>query len=214
MFGRFGRFGESVGNARCAFSLIEMLVVMGILAVLISAGMTTFSGATRRAQLARARETVCNVAIALESALNKEGEFPRRILQDGSSDCEMDERVAYELAKRNLMSLTHNDKDKKTVGLDGCGVLTPWGQDVMKRNKNATEGTAVPSGGTIKDHRVHFAVDVDGDGFVEANVGGEAVKIRGVAAAWCCGRDGKMYKYSEGRSRECSYSWGFDQVER
>lgn len=199
---------------RRGFSLIEMLVVIGILAILIGAGMSTFSSATRKAQLARAREVVSNVATALESALNKDGVFPRRILQEGANDCEMDEKLSYELAKRNLMSLTYNDKDKKTIGLDGCGVLTPWGQDAMKRNKNATESTAVPSGGTIKDHRVHFAVDVDGDGFVEANVGGESVKIRTVAAAWCCGREGKMYKYSEGVRNDCSYSWNRDQVEK
>ena len=39
---------------RRGFTLIEMLVVIGIIAVLTAAGMATYSGAIRRAQRARA----------------------------------------------------------------------------------------------------------------------------------------------------------------
>ena len=203
-------------KARRAFSLVEMLVVIGILSVLIGIGINAFSGATRRAQQARTRAVVHDVATALESILNKEGSFPRRILAAGGSDGEMTEENAYELAKRKVMSLAY-DKDsdtKKTLGLDRCGVVTPWAQDVLKRNNSAGSGTAVPSGGTIKDHTIHFAVDTDGDGFVNASVGGESVKIRASAVAWCCGRDGVMYKYSEGVRHDCAYSWSRGQVER
>ena len=57
------------------FTLIEMLVVMGILAILIGAGMITFSAATKKAQQARAREVVSNVATALEAIYQREGAF-------------------------------------------------------------------------------------------------------------------------------------------
>ena len=127
----------------------------------------------------------------------------------------MDENVAYELAKRNAMTLTYDSNTKKTTAADRCGVLTPWAQDVVKRSTSGSvsEGTKVPTGGTIKDHRVHFAVDIDGDGYVDASVNGESVRIRGAAVAWCCGRDGKQLSYSEGLRRDCSYSWSRQQVD-
>lgn len=193
------------------FTLVEMLVVIGIIAILVGAGMTAFSSATRKAQQARAREVVSNVATALEAIYQKEGSFPRRVLAEGGSDGEMTPEVAYELAKRNAMTLTY--KNGKTAGADRCGILTPWGQDVVKRSKaGVSDSTKVPSGGTIKDHRIHFAVDTDGRGYVNASVGGESLKIRGSAVAWCCGKDGKEYSYSDGLRHDCSYSWNRQQV--
>ena len=155
------------------------------------------------------------MATALEAIYQRDGAFPRRVLAKGEHDGEMDDDVAYELAKRGVMTLTYDDGKKKTVGADRCGVLTPWAQDVVKRSKSGgvSDGTRVPSGGTIKDHRVHFAVDVDGDGYVEASVDGQSVRIRGSAVAWCCGRDGKQLNYSEGLRRDCSYSWSRQQVD-
>ena len=199
---------------RRGFSLIEMLVVTGILAILIGIGVNAFSGATRDAEMARARAVVRDVATALEAILNREGAFPRRILAAGASDGELSPEIAYELAKRNVMSLAYDNDKKKTVGADRCGVLSPWGQDAINRKKTATESEPVPSGGTVRDHRVHFAVDHDRDGYVNATVGGESVKIRAAAVAWCCGRDGVMYKYSKHVRHGPSYSWDRDQVEK
>ena len=201
-------------NARRAFTLIEMLVVVGLIAILMGAGMAAYSSATRKAQQARARHVVSNVATAIESVYQREGSFPRRIMAQGSSDGEMTPEVAYELARRNAMSLRYSGT--RTIGADRCGVLTPWGQDVVKRSSStgSMDGQKVPSGGTIKDHRVHFAVDTEGHGIVNASVGGESVKIRASAVAWCCGRDGKMYPYSEGLRHGCSYSWSAQQVVR
>ena len=198
------------------FTLIEMLVVIGIIAILIGAGMTAFSSATRKAQQARAREVVSNVATALEAVYQREGVFPRRVLAEGASDGEMTPEVAYELARRNAMTLTYDKDSKKTTAADRCGILTPWAQEVVRRkgNSGVADGTKVPSGGTIKDHRVHFAVDTEGRGYVNASVGGESVKIRAAAVAWCCGKDGKIEKYSDGLRRDNCYSWSRQQVEK
>ena len=85
---------------------------------------------------------------------------------------------------------------------------------MIKRNSGANSGTAVPSGGTIDKHRVWFAVDADGDGYINlSKVGG--IRIRAVAVAWCCGRDGDedvRDNYTKGLRRGCSYSWSREQV--
>ena len=192
-----------------------MLVVVGIIAILIGAGMTTFSAATRKAQQARAREVVSNVATALEAVYQKEGSFPRRVLAEGSSDGEMTAEVAYELARRKAMTLTYLDSSRRTTGLDRCGVLTPWGQDTVKRagNGSVSDSTKVPSGGTIKDHVVRYAIDLNGDGVIPGvSIGGESVDIRATAVAWCCGKDGKMESYSAGLKKDDVYSWTIGQT--
>jgi len=202
------------------FTLIEMLVVMGILAILIAAGMSSFSSATRKANKARAQELVSNVATALEAIYQKEGCWPRKILAAGASDGQLTAEVAYELAKRGALSLrydTSNSNKKETIGNDRFGVVTPWAADVIKRMGNkASAGSPVPGGGKISggnnDHHVlHFAVDTEGNGYVRASVGGEAVTIRGAAAVWCGGQDGHIEPYRTGLRKDDIYSWSAQQ---
>ena len=53
--------------------------------------------------------------------------------------------------------------------------------------------TKVPSGGTIQDHRLRFAIDDDLDGIVKASPEGyDSVRVRANAIVWCAGRDGKF----------------------
>ena len=195
------------------FSLVEMLVVMGILAILIGAGLTSFSSSTKKAQKARGQELVQNVAVALEKIYQDEGAWPRQILAASGSEKGLDETVAYALAKRNAMTLSRDDTTKKTSKLDRFGIVTPWAQDVIRRKgeSGASEGTAVPSGGTIADHRLRFAVDTEGKGMVTASVGGESVTIRGSVMVWCCGQDGKLESYKDGLRRDDIYSWSARQ---
>ena len=211
------------------FTLIEMLGVVGILAVLMGIGLSSFSSSTKSAQKARGQELVINVATALETIYQREGVWPRRILANGSSDGKLDENVAYELAKRKVMTLSYDESSKKTTGLDRCGVVTPWAQDTIKAvGVGANSGTKVSTGGTIgNDHYLHYAVDTDGDGIVNASVGGTKVNIRGSVAVWCGGMDGVIspYKSGGGGSGEKGsnpstkggklndiYSWTYDQV--
>ena len=98
-------------------------------------------------------------------------------------------------------------------------IITFYGiGNLIGRNvgKGLSKSTKVPSGGTIDDHVIRFAVDTDGDGFVDATVGGVSVRIRASAVAWCCGYDGKIEPYAEsniGRSDDV-YSWSGQQVKK
>lgn len=201
------------------FSLVEMLVVMGIIAVLVGAGLAGYTASTRKAQKSRGQELVNNVATALELIYQEDGCWPRRILAEGQSDGELTPEIAYDLAKRKKMTLTidtQNEQNHRTVGIDRMGVVTPWATAVIKRAGTGSVGdsTKVSTGGTIKDHRLHFAVDTEGRGYVRASVGGESVEIRGAAAVWCCGMDGKLEPYSKGLRSDDIYSWGRGQVRK
>lgn len=196
---------------RGGFTLVEMLVVIGILAVLIGIGVNSFSSATKTAQKAKAQELVSNAATALEAIYQKEGVWPRRILAAGGSDGRLDENVSYELAKRKVLTLTYKDSEKKTTGLDRCGVVTPWAQDALKAAGVGGNSDTKIGRLTVKEHVLHFAVDTDGDGIVDASVGGEGVRIRGSVAVWCIGQSGgnggNPWPYKTGLRKDDVYSW-------
>ena len=206
-------FDYSIIQFKQGFTLIELLVVIAILALLIGVGMSSFTSSTKKAQKAKAQELVQNVAVALEKIYQEEGSWPRPILAGSNSEKGLDESVAYALAKRNAMTLSYDTTAKKTTKLDQCGVVTPWAQDVirLKKGTGVSDSTKVPSGGTIADHRLRYAVDTEGRGTVTANVGGESVTIRGSVMVWSAGRDGKLERYSDGLRRDDVYSWSDQQ---
>ena len=187
-----------------AFTLVEMLVVIGIVATLAAASLVGFKSVVSKAQEAKAQELVHEVATALTAVLQKEGAWPRTILSEGSSgNGEMTPEVGAALARRGAMSLSYKTTtdDQGTtryelMGLDQCGIVSPWAQDVVKRlaaRGTVALSTKVPTGGTIQDHRLRFAIDDDQDGIVKASPEGyDSVRVRASAIVWCAGRDGKF----------------------
>ena len=208
---------------RRGFTLVEMLVVIGIIAILIGASFGSYNAFVKKASRARCAELVHDVQVAIVGVMQKDNAWPRGLLsaQGAPSDGILDKKAGAALAKRNALSLTYrkrtDDNGNTTYELSGndrCGVVTPWAADVIKRNSNASESTAVPSGGTIADHQLHFAIDDDFDGRVNATVGGAGITVRASAIVWCCGANGKMEAYSKsGRGSDDVYSWSADQVE-
>jgi len=191
-----------------AFTLVEILVVIAIIGILMAVLTATFMNAPKKAQLAKCRELVSNTATVLTVMFDDRGIWPEALRNNSRlSEQGLDRETGYPLAKAG-MALTSNNG--KLSGLDRFGVVTPWAQDVIKKmNKDSNdESRAVPSGGKIKDHRLRCAVDLDGDGVIDdAAVGGENVKIRATAAVWCCGADGVIESYTDGRRADDVYSW-------
>ena len=115
----------------------------------------------------------------------------------------MDEDVAKVLFKYGLLGVDckgNTSKDISTYklrGMDRCGIADPWAQDVLKRMDKNKEGkelltVKVPTGGTVHDHLIYFAVDQDEDGFVSRSEGAPVNKVRARAITWCAGADGGL----------------------
>lgn len=211
---------HSTISLRPAFTLIEMLVVVGIIAVLVGASIGGFAKMTKSAEKAKAQELVSNVATALTALFQQEGAWPRRLARNGSSDGELNAETAYALVAGTTKYLSLTVENGKLAGLDRFGVVTPWATAAIKRKGTAASlSDRVFGSTTVKDHILHYALDLDGDGIIKgANVGGEAVDIRATAAVWCIGKSGgnkgQPWSYSKGRRADDVYSWTLGQTQQ
>ena len=196
-----------------AFTLVEMLVVIGIIAVLTAATIGGYSKITATAEKTKCRELVSNVAIAMTTYFQRNGAWPSILVKNGKTDGELDENVAYAL--KDYISLNADTNAQKLKGLDKFGIVTPWATEVIKRRGSSAAVTdKVPSGGSIKDHILHYAIDLDGDGIIEnASVGGEGVSVRATAIVWCCGKDGIIEAYTRGLRKDDIHSWTKGQTQ-
>ena len=206
---------------RRGFTLIEMLVVIGIIAILTAAGLAGYSSAIKSAQRARGSELVQNLKVAFGMVLQEEEAWPPPILKEGSrGDGRVTVEVAAWLGKHGYFAFgtleKPDDKDKSTWRLhvnamEKLGILTPWGETSAKKlmSKGSVNANAkVPGGGTIDDHVLRFAVDADYDGITEVKTsaaGRGSAKVRASACVWCCGFDGKF------GTKDDIYSWTKEQ---
>lgn len=220
------------------FTLIEMLLVVGIIAILSSAVVFSFRRVMGSAGRAKATELVSNARTALEEMYRRNDGWPQGIYKAAQQNgyYVMDEDVAKLFAKNDLLNVDCKTKDSeghdldiknyKLRGKDRCGIVDPWAQDVLSRSAANGLTTTVPSGGTVSDHRLYFAVDKDDDGFVSKEEGAPGNSVRAKAIVWCAGADGglsdcstdaKKSESSGGRTvtnQDNVYSWERAQEDR
>lgn len=163
------------------FTLVEMLVVIGIIAVLMSASMVGYSKFIKTAEDTKTSETISNVTTALTALYQHEGMWPKRLVV-GAKKAEplLDADAALPLAKKGYMTLDYNDAGLK--GFDKFGVLTPDGMTIMKKR-----GKSV-SAADMEQYVVRYAIDFDGDGITIVNDSAcdfSGVQVRATACAWC-----------------------------
>ena len=212
------------------FTLIEMLVVIGIIGILAASLFGGYRYAVRSARKAKAVEAVSNAKDALEMLFQRSGGWPRSLFsvtKDGKFSV-MDAKVAKTLFKYGLLGVDCKKTgdqgtldDYRLRGVDRFGIADPWAQAVLKRDKSgsATLDTQVPSGGTIQNHLLYFAVDENDDGFVTEDEKAPVKKVRAKALAWCAGEDGVLGSTGKGAkaSKETAdnvYSWQRGQEEK
>ena len=200
-------------SMRPAFTLVEILVVLGIIAVLMGASIGGFMKMAKTAEKAKSQELVNNVATALTALFQQEGVWPKRLAANGATDGRLDADTARALVAGTTKSFSlSQDSEGKLSGHDRFGILTPQGQQLVKKLGTAASLGSKIGKQTLEDHILHYAIDLDGDGkIIGAMVGGEAVNVRATAIVWCIGKsggnNGDPWPYTEGRRRDDVYSW-------
>lgn len=182
---------------RKGFTLIEMLVVIGIIVTLMGASIAGYSSMIGSAEETKTRELVSNVATALTALYQREGAWPRRIAEGASGENLLDENAALPLAKKNYLSLAMDNG--KLAGFDKFGVLSPKGIAIMKRN-----GSKVTKD-EVKEYLLKYAIDEDGDGITEHPDG---FRVRATACVWC----DSPKKKGSGKKAAKVESWAKGQV--
>ena len=189
------------------FTLIEMMVVIGIIGILAAVLTGGYTYAVKSAQRAKAVEAVSNARSALEMLYQRAEGWPRAIIearQYGGFHV-MDENVAKVLFKNSLLNVDCKKTSDSASGLsaytlrgvDRCGIADPWAQDVLKNADRNLDGNSlrtrpVSTGGTVEDHLIYFSVDQNDDGFVERSEGAPVDKVRAKVITWCAGADGGL----------------------
>ena len=199
------------------FTLIEMLVVIAIIGVLAAALIFSFTPILKSSKKARATEAVSNVRTALESLYLRENRWPSSFLSClKDSNCQFGKHyvtgdsVAKVFSQYNVLGVDYSGGVLR--GKDRCGIVDPWAGDVLEKapaNKKRDDllELSVSSGGKVKDHLFHFAVDIDGDGFVDSVEGAPVNKIRAKAIVWGAGADGVLGNDGSKEAADNVYSW-------
>ena len=195
-----------------AFTLVELLVVIGIIAILMAVLMVAFRNAPEKALMQNCHELVKQTEVALTQGYDDHGAWPQVLRANSGKAKGLDETAAYPL--RDKMSLSADTGTKRLKGNDRFGIVTTWAARVIKdQGSSCNENTVVSSvGGTIADHRLRYALSLDGHGTVkDVNVAGtvEGVRdgqtkdVRAMVAVWCRGPKGQfLSSWTEGQTEK------------
>lgn len=217
-------------GARRGLTMIELLVVVGIIMALSAALLAGIGSVKKSAANAKAQDLVSNVATALNQVLQADRNWPGYLIKlANTGEPMLDSEACQVFIRHNAYSLSYvkdhtsdGDTFYRLTGADRCGIVDPWAALLLKRLDPGISGSsalsrAVPGGGTVKDHVLRFAIDDDYDGFCTVRINSKTLRVRASAAVWSCGRNGKFEDYGKAGRVEGSddlYSWTPGQVDR
>lgn len=169
-------------GAQTGFTLVEMLVVIGIIGILAATLIGSFSAMKTTARQGQAQALAGEVATALTLYLQQHGEWPSALLDRTEMDTN---------ACGVLKGLLDTDSTRNN-GVDRFGLLDPWGRAAVKRATTVTADTKTENGSLVSEHRMQYRLDKDYDGLVDSKEGSpNGMTIRASAIAWSRGPDGQ-----------------------
>ena len=182
------------------FTLVEMLVIIGIIGLLAGALVPTVSHLRRAAKRARAQGAVTSAKVALNAYLQSEREWNGLFGLDSSAQVavsDVADGIDYDIAKilsdAKLLDLVVPDDPATSTSLDRFGFLDEWGRFQLRRNTGISSDSDTGSDGVkIRDHRLQFRLDTDYDGYIDAGEGSPlGLRFRASVIVWSRGPDGK-----------------------
>jgi len=214
-------------GASGGFTLVEMLVVIGIIGLLAGALIASFSHLKTSARQSQAQALVGETATALTAYLDRYREWPDA-LKERNGKMEMDEVACWVLQENKLLDVVVKkwsesdqkwtwEKDMGSAGnsLDRFGLLDPWGRAGLRRNPAITSESAIIEGGTkLSDHRLQYRLDTNFDGVIDGNDDMKPPKglaVRASVIVWSRGPDGKDDFESSGKRypQDDRLSWNY-----
>ena len=148
-----------------AFTLIEMLVVVAIIAILLSISFAAFSGAGNSAKKAASKTLIEQIKTALENYSNDFGDYPpsspRRSKDKGVNDGIESLVKCLMTTEKNGPYLQFNDKQLYDSDSDGAfEVIDGWGRPLIYlHNKDYAKGQKVS---ILDENLTAKTVDVKG----------------------------------------------------
>lgn len=206
------------------FTLVEMLIVIGILGILAGTMVVSMGQMKQKALQGDAQQLVSNVATAFELYLQSERAWPDEILDNAMASGGMVPEVCGIFQKKALLDVTTyitgskggktysiKDKEVNKDSLDRFGLLDPWGRAALRKSptQQTATSTIVDGKGSYQDHLIQYRVDQNLDGFVDASEGSpQGKKIRASVLVWSRGPDGKDDAEQSGRyPKDDKISW-------
>jgi prepilin-type N-terminal cleavage/methylation domain-containing protein len=170
------------------FTLVEMLMVIGIIGILAVTLVGSFSYLKTTAWQTRAQAQVSQLATALTVYLQNERSWPDELLNNDEFNPEVcavlqQSKIVDVTTWTTLPTKTASGKISENSP-DKHGLLDPWGRAIMRRNLKAQESE-------VKDHRLQYRLDKNFDGVVDASEGSpKGATVRAAVLVWSRGPDG------------------------
>lgn len=224
-----------INNKKGGFTLVELLIVIGIIGLLSTVLVVSFGRVRKVAMRNEAQKIVDQAKVSLEAVLLNTQSWPA-VLQNYMAQG-FTKEVCWYLQQKKMMDLTTKEIlrvsstgaamqkevwEWSKTSLDRFGLLDPWGRNALKINVNASDENAELGNGNttkFKDHLLQYRLDLNGDGFIDSSdcrgcsMPVEGMRVRAKVIVWSRGEDGLDDGENASRyPKDDSLSWSLTEL--